>query len=135
MNITTDMYRKACLSALLILKRVFPVEYYRHNIVYNYRAIEIVPNNIYEETRIYCRIVYTPNGFALDISNISLDNKIRYQGKFTQIVKGMKRVKNIKEIWVSNVLTEGMHKACIKNGMEYDQSIMGYKLNLRKQNI
>lgn len=113
------------------ISRVLSKRKYRYLICYSGKSIEITSKSEAEYTRIYCRVINAEDHFELDISNIELDKSIRHKGIFTAIVNEFRNSYKIKQITVSSVLTEEMHSACRKLGMQVDERIQGYRLKIR----
>lgn len=102
--------------------------YCYNNIMNNLRVIGKRGN-----TDIYFRIVIDPSNTTkctLDIANIIIDRTIRRRGLFRGIVKACTRVNHVKDVTVSNVLSEEMHKACLSLGFEYSPKILGYRMKI-----
>lgn len=113
------------------ISRVLSRRKYKYLICYSGKSIEITSKSETEYTRLYCRVINAVDHFELDISNIELDESIRHRGIFTAIVNEFRNSYKIKYIIVSSVLTEEMHSACRKLGMQVDRSIQGYRLKIR----
>lgn len=124
-------HRKICELVIRTISKTLPKSRYSYMQVYNGKSIEILSKDESEYTRIYLRVIYINNRFALDIANISLDERIQRHGIFTKIVSDLKRSRSLSEIWVSSVLTPEMHSACKKNNMIYSEPIEGYKFIIR----
>ena len=125
-------YKKATDSLIRIISKSLDKEHYKYNILYSGRSLEIVSKSTSEYTRLYIRITYIGDGFAVDISSIEFDDSLRHKGLFTKIVTDLKRSRTIRELWVSSILTPEMWAACKKLGFRQAPEICGCKMTINK---
>lgn len=79
------------------------------------------------ETTMWIRIApYRNYGIAMDVNNISLEERLRGRGFFTNLVNGVIESGLVDVFVVSSASTEEIHAWCKKRGMQYDDMSLDY---------
>lgn len=115
------------------LHDVFNMEDYSIQSSYYGKSINIT--GIETDTYVYLRIRHRREvddirklTVDVDISSINLDESIQRRGYFTALITRLKSLEFVNNIIVSNILTDEMRNACIKNNFVENSMYNGYSL-------
>lgn len=114
-------------------KRGFQCNY---SIEYGGRAISIYSND--PETYVWIRLINLSNTsdmVMVEISNITLPERVRRNHIFTTIIQDLKNNKHVENIMISSVCTNEMYKWCKKHRFKSTGSMSVANLNFYWKDI
>lgn len=107
------------------IKKLFDLRKYR---VYNPYRNSITIQGKRNETYIYIRVEQMNSNIVLNFSNIDLDESIRRQGVFTNLVNELSKSNDVNIIKIGTVLTNEMLNWCKKHNFETKDNSDFYKV-------